>query len=249
MANVTYMNMDDSWTTYKITQTLMGILVICVYMIGIYLHTKVILVCKKEKEITWKLDIANSLMVLANYAHVIVMYGVVYIVHDLYILTGEWFCYTSKALTLYGNTQVTGHSFIIALMKYVMIVQYEKVRRIGKARVQTIFLWINCIYPLYMLVAFTIARPDFLWVYDRINQANICLGKADIYSNLDSNQTVTSLHNLCEMSEPIHKFSFEYAVYICRTAICWFHFVLFYLNFWNFLEMMLYCRIFTWWCQ
>jgi hypothetical protein len=172
------------------------------------------------------------------------MYAITYIIKDLYTFTGEWFCYTSKALTLLGNTQVTGHSFIIAMMKYVIIVHYERVAKFGKHKIKTIFFWINLVYPIYMMVAFTIVNPDFLFVYGSISQANRCLGKSEIFSNQDTNRTLTRLHNLCEMDAPLRNFSVEYVIHICRTAICWFHVILFYCNFWNLLEVFIYCRIF-----
>ena len=101
-------------TSFVVTQTLMCVLVVCAYIIGIYLHSRVILVCKKEKEMTWKLDILNSCVVLINYGHVIIMYSLTYLVTDLPSFTGNWFCYISKALTLYGNTLVISHSFLIS---------------------------------------------------------------------------------------------------------------------------------------
>ena len=228
-------------TPFVVTQTLMCVLVVCAYIIGIYLHSRVILVCKKEKEMTWKLDILNSCVVLINYGHVIIMYSLTYLVADLHTFTGNWFCYISKALTLYGNTLVISHSFIISLMKYVMIVFQQKIASFGKTKMKSIFLWFNILYPIYLNGMVALARPDYLVVYDGINQANRCLGRTDVYKN----ENLTKLLDLCiNISEPCQRMSFDYVVYIGRTSTCWFHIILFLLNFTNVLEIFIYYQIF-----
>ena len=230
-------------TQFVVTQSLMCVLVVCVYIIGIYLHSRVILVCKREKEMTWKLDIVNSCMVLINYAHVIIMYSLTYLITDLHFYTGKWFCYISKALTLYGNTTVISHSFIISLMKYVMIVFQERTAMFGKMKMKTIFFWFNFLYPLYLNGMVSLARPDYLVAYDSINQANRCLGRTDVYRN-ESN--TTRLFDLCmTIPEPPYRLSFEYIIYVGRKSICFTHVILFFLNFLNILEIFIYYQIFT----
>ena len=228
-------------TSFVVTQTLMCVLVVCAYIIGIYLHSRVILVCKKEKEMTWKLDILNSCVVLINYGHVIIMYSLTYLVADLHSFTGNWFCYISKALTLYGNTLVISHSFLISLMKYVMIVFQQEIAAFGKTKMKSIFFWFNILYPIYLNGMVTLARPDYLVVYDGINQANRCLGRTDVYKN----ENYTKLLDLClNIPEPRQRMSFDYVVYIGRTSVCWFHIILFLLNFTNVLEIFIYYQIF-----
>ena len=114
-----------------ISTILSGIVVLFLYSIGVFLHSKIISVSRKNKGMTWKFDIFNSYAVLLHYSHVIVMYGVTFIVKDISSYTGNWFCYLSKIITMEGNIFVLKHSFIIAAMKYVIIVQYEWVREFG----------------------------------------------------------------------------------------------------------------------
>ena len=83
------------------------IIMICIHCVGIYLHVKIIKTSRNDKQITWKLAITNSCMLMAHHTHCIFMEGITYIVQDLYIYTGEWFCYTSKATMYYGNTYTT----------------------------------------------------------------------------------------------------------------------------------------------
>jgi hypothetical protein len=129
-------------------------------------------------------------------------------------------------------------------MKYVIIVQHKKVRKFGEENVKRIFFWTNIIYPIYHIGMFTLARPDFLIVFDGVSPANRCLGKSDIFSSQNSNKSAIKLHNICEFSAPLDKASFEYMIYAGRMTICWFHAVMSYLNFWNILEIFIYCNIF-----
>ena len=101
-------------TTDIILKCLLGIIAIIIYVIGCYLHIKLIKAAKQDKSMTWMIDIANSIFMLGNRAHVILMNAVTYIINDLHVYTGLWFCYTSKALTIIGNTHLTSHTFIIA---------------------------------------------------------------------------------------------------------------------------------------
>ena len=244
MANETFM---DDYVANPINipiQIAMCVLVLCIYVLGVFLNTKIIIVSKKDKHATWKIDIFNSSMLMVHYAHVIVMYGVTYLVKDLYLYTGTWFCYTSKAITIYGNAHSTGHSFMTSVLKYVIIVHWERARELGEKKVKQIFLWLNIIYPLYILAMFNLGRPDFLYVYDGISQANRCLGKSDMVSSQDHDKSATKLHNICEIEAPLDHISFEYMVYFGRKSICWLHVILAYSNVWNLLEIFIYCRIF-----
>ena len=226
------------------TQIIMCVLVICAYVLGVYLNTKIIIVAKKDQHSTWKIDIFNSSMMMVHYAHIIVIYGVTYLVKDLYLYTGTWFCYTSKAIAFYGIVHVSGHSFMISVMKHTLIVNWKGSRNFGEEKIKQIFFWLNIIYPLYILSMFNILRPDFLFAYDGISQANRCLGKSDMISSQDRNKSATKLHNLCEIEAPLDPSSFWYMVYLGRKSICWLHVIFVYSNVWNLLEFFIYCRIF-----
>ena len=51
---------DDSDMVAMITNVSLGVLVLCFYIIGVYLHSKIIVASKRDKEMTWKLDVINS---------------------------------------------------------------------------------------------------------------------------------------------------------------------------------------------
>ena len=237
-------NDDESMSNYIVIDVTKSMIVLCLYMVGIFFHTKIIKVCKREKEATWKLDIFNSCLILFQFGLYIIMQGIIYIITDLHSYTGKWLCYTYKAFTMYGKFNIGGHSFIISLMKYTIIVHHRKVRKFGKERVKTIFFWINAIYALCINAIFSIVRPEYFIIYDGVSVANRCLGLSDIISSQDANRSATKLHNICEITEPTYKISIEYVVYVCRTSICWLNVTFLYLNLWNVIECFVYFQTF-----
>ena len=222
----------------------LGAIVLCTYIIGVFLHVKLIKASKKDKEMTWMMDICNSIFLLILFAHIIIMKTLTYLIENVQTYTGAWFCYTSKALTITFNAHVSGHTFIIAIMKYVMIVLHEKVRLIGKEKTQKIFLVINILYPVYLFSIFNLINFDFLFVYGAVSQANRCLGESELVSNMDSNKTAVRLHNLCEFSGSLDVWSFRNVLYLGRSIFCWFHVILVYLNLWNVIEAVVYYFVF-----
>ena len=116
-----------------------AILSIGISLSGIYLHVKIIKISKKEKEMTWKLDITNSCLLIFNCTHSNLMEHITYIVHNLYTYTGQWFCYASKVVNYYGNLYTAGHSMIVSILKYIRIVHWKQSRKLGKEKVDGIF--------------------------------------------------------------------------------------------------------------
>ena len=62
------------------SKVIMGSMLLGVYGIGVYLHVKVIQVSKKEKELTWKMDISNSVILLICSIHSLFMHTLTYFV-------------------------------------------------------------------------------------------------------------------------------------------------------------------------
>ena len=123
-----FLNMNDTVNTTTsdhpnlVTSIILSLIIICFYGIGLFLHTKIILLSKKEKDLTWKLDIVNSVFLLIYYGFSIVIHTMTYFIPNIYLITGEWLCYVSKFLLHYGLLYTTGHSMVIALLKYNIIV-------------------------------------------------------------------------------------------------------------------------------
>ena len=117
MTNITAIDNLAHQPMNQSVQISMCVVVVCLYLIGVFVHTKVISACKRDKHVTWKLDVANSFILIFCYGNIIVMNGLTIFVKDLYMYTASWFCYAYKLFTVYGNAYVSGHSLIIAIMK------------------------------------------------------------------------------------------------------------------------------------
>ena len=217
---------------------------ISVFCLAIWTHIKVIKLSKREKDMTWKLDTTNSCLIISIIVHRYLMHGITFIIQDLYLYTGKWFCYASKVLDLYGNLYMTAYSFIVASLKYVFIVRWEKVRDIGKEKTKTIFFWINLLHPIFTIILHLINRPDFLWAYDGFPQFDRCLGDPKENWSRGGNNSLTKLHNLCEFDEPFDNDLFEISVLYCRSTFCWLLVVTYYLVLLNILEILFYISIF-----
>ena len=231
----------NSHKTYSTTMIVILLLIsVCIYIIGFYLHLKIIRVCRKDKDITWKLDIANSIILMVHFIHCIIMYSVTYFVEDLYTYTGEWFCYASKVLLFYGVLYYIGHTLIISIMKYVLIVHWKKVRSFGKDRLVHIFFWTHFLHPIVTILLWLSVRPDFFWAWDGISQFDRCLGDPKNNYVPNSNRTLIKLHNMCDFVEPHKEKYLEYIGYFFRMTICGFNVASYYLIGWNFFEILFY---------
>ena len=214
------------------------------FIVGLYLNIKIIKVSRKDKDMTWKLDITHSIIVILSVTHSIVMYSLTYFIDNLYRYTGEWFCYTSKILDYYGHLYIAGHSLIVVILKYVLIVRWQWARNIGNDRIKEIFFWINFLHPVVTILSNLVVRPDFFWAYDGMKHADICLGDPKNNWVPDRNHSLTKLHNLCEFVEPPPENYLEYSIFIAKSSLCWLNVVVFYLVMFNVIEMIFYCVLF-----
>ena len=243
--NSTHDNGVGLWSSGKGVQILMFLLVVCIYGGGVFLNTKIIQVSRREKEISWMLDVTNSIVLMFHFAHIIIMYEITYLVQDLYLYLGEWYCYVSKALTMIGNAHTTQNSFIMALLKYIMILHFQTATEKRKAHINYILFTLNIIYPFFVVGIFFMVMPDFIIRFDGVSQANRCLGKPEVKVNATNHDHV-KIYNACTfIIAPVQDVSLQYIFYLIRKSICWLHVVIIYLNMGNILEMIMYYRIFA----
>ena len=234
---------STDWETH-----ILWVLKLLTYFVGIYLHVKVIHVSIREKGLTWKLDITNSLISIAHFTHVFFLYGITYFVEDLSLYTGDWYCYLAKEVRFYGALYVMGHSLIVSTMKYVLIVYRENVGGKSKETIKEIFFWLDLLHPIITIGAFIIIIPDFIWAWDGYKEIDLCLGdpKQHWVQVQNSNSSQTKGHSLCiKLLNNISDSYFDYTISIIRSSLCWIQIAAWYLIGWNFFEVIMYCRIFS----
>ena len=233
MSNITDINTYEPNLTNEIT---VALIVLCLCVIGSYLCIKIIIVSKRDKEMAWKIDITNSAMLIILYTNAVFMHTITYMIPDLHLYTGKWFCYVEMFISCYLITYQIRHSTVIAMLKYIIIVHDDKARDFGRKTIIKIVFWINLLHPTIDIALHLIVRPDFLWAYGGLQQINNCLGNPG---------NPIRLHTLCDFTEPLQKYSFEYVFYILKYVICWLHVVIIYVFIWNLLDVVLYCKIFA----
>ena len=235
---------DDTMSevTTVVLLWLFGILTFC---IGVFLHVRIIILSKREKELTWKLDITNSSLTIAHFTHTILLNGITYAVEDLHIYTGEWFCYLAKELRYYGGLYVTAHSMVVSILKYMLIIHWKKVRDFGKEKVTNIFFFVNFLHPFCTAAIHLMIRSDFLLVHEPYKEIDLCLGDPKNYWGQSRNGTPAKYHNMCmSIASPDTSSLLSQIMYIFRSGTCWIQIIILYLIGWNFFEMLFYCRIF-----
>ena len=223
---------------------------VVIYFCGVYFHVRIIQVSKKDKDITWKLDIANSIMMLFIYFQAIAMHGITYIITDLYTFTGQWFCYVFKVISTYSNIYVGGHALIISLTKYCIIIHWQKAREWGNEKVAMLYFWVNIMHPVISILIWLCIRPDFFWAYDGMAQIDRCLGDpkdmwVDNFEKLKENRSLTKLPDLCQMVAPPQQDYIQYIIHMIRICICWLQVGSYYGSATNILEMAVYYQIFS----
>ena len=244
------MNFKIEELSYSDCLTVTNILIppliaICVYCIGVYFHTKIILVSFKEKDMTWKLDITNSIILVVYHGYFLFMKIVTFVVQDLHSYTGTWFCYFSKGANYYGSLHVSAHTLVVAVLKYILIVHWDRALVLGHEKVKGIFLMFDILHPSLMLLFLFVVRSDFLVEWDGTSEEiDRCLG--DPKNNLDPgrNHSLTKFHHLCQTHPPLDGDYFEHSVYHFKTTVCWTHCTIFYIYKSNFLEVLFYTLVF-----
>ena len=218
------------------------VIMLLVYFIGIYLHIKIIKISKKDKAITWKLDILNSISILFYFNLASVMFLVTYLKialkSDLCSLTNIWICYGLKAMIFLGRIYITSHSLIISVMKYCIIIFHEKVRSIGKRKVENLFLVLDILFPTMIFFLFHLIKNDNTFVGDPYQEEFFHQNSITV-----TNKTIVKLFDVC-VYEPYAEISIPYIFSILRTTFCWILSISIFLNSINILEVFIYYKIF-----
>ena len=216
---------------------------VIVYLIGIYLHTRIIRISKKDKAITWKLDILNSISVLFYFNLAFVMFIVTYLKVvfkiDLCSFSATWICNCLKWIIFNGRLYITSHSLIISLMKYCIVVCQQKVRAVGIHRVEKLFLFLDILYPTMVFGTLRLIKKDDTFASDPYQEEFF---HPKFITN--TNRTIVKLFDACTFDEAFDEISIPYIFYILRTTLCWMLSISIFLNSINILEIFFYYKIF-----
>ena len=132
-----------------------NVLLFLIFLVGLYLQIKVIIVSKQEKETTWKINISHSIVVTAHFAIRIFLESTTCIIPSLHQYTGKWFCHVLYFVDNYGAISISSHSLATAAHKYVFIVHQMRIIKFGEEKAREISFWINLIFPAVLALSFS----------------------------------------------------------------------------------------------
>ena len=209
-------------------------------------HSKIIKVSLKDKDMSWQLDIIYSSIRVLQTTFNYIFFALTYMIPNLYLYTGTWFCYASKMIMYYNGIIITNYTLMVAILKYVVIVHWQKARAFGHDEIRKLFSFLLAFgYPIITLIINFAIRADFIFVYDGYKQVDMCLGDPKGYWVEGTNQTQTKLHTLClQIAEPASTDHWQYFLSYFLKGICWFEIIFRYLSFWNLLDCIIYFNIF-----
>ena len=234
--------MEVNYQYEFVMEIVVGIGVVFLFTIGLYLQAKKIQICLKEDNVSKKLDITNSILLTLHWTYLITLYGVTHVAQNLYVHTGDWFCFMSKILLSIGDAHAMGHSFLLAFLKFLVIVHAESdVTR--KEKFKKALFYLNLLYGIVVVGILNVARPDYIFIYHS-TLADRCFGRSGAITSQDNTSSAVNLAQLCDISHSTDYITLEYVLNIIRKFICWFDVSFIYLNAANLLEAICYARIF-----
>ena len=209
---------------------------LCCYAIGSFLHIKIIRVSIVEKDLTWKIDIANSVFTLVYYGFSIFFHSITNMVPDLYKWTGASFCYFSKVFLHYGLLYIITHSMMISMLKYFVIVRTGAATDKVKKNLKMRFFWINLLHPLAFISIHLMITPDFYVQYGGFATVNQCLGILK--------PSKTKVIDFCSFVKPSEDYSLANFLYVSKRTICFGQAIYMYVVALNVFDIVFYIAIF-----
>ena len=216
---------------------------VIIFTIGCFLQVKLIKAVKEEKAMTWDINLSHSITMIIHFFFTILIDTITYIIPNLKMSFGVWFCYFLLFLWLYGISEIVFHSLFISAYKYIFIILNEGVRSFGQEKIKKILFWLNMSLPVFF--AFTyIIRPNNL----AFNTIHSCgLQEDTSMSDVVTNETIGTFQSrvlFCGLPDEEDKDKFAYLTLMLTRFICFGQTVALILVLSNILEMFFYVLIF-----
>ena len=145
------------------------------FCVGLHFQVRTIMVCIREKNKTWQIHIAHSVVMSIYYGYFIPFAVIAYFIPSLGTYIGNGICYFSAIVALFCYQAMIVNSLLVAIMKYIFICHTWKARLFGEERIQRIFFYICIIYPIIM------ATLSILFVrngFDNRSEIKSCFGNS-----------------------------------------------------------------------
>ena len=153
--------------------------------------------------------------------------------------TGEWLCYIATFVAIFGVTIITFNSLLVAMVKYIFIVQYERAINYEEQKIQKLFCIIYIGFPMF-LALFACLTRDF----DSYGALNNCFGTAD-YIKVKYKGWLMNFAKffLCDLDKE-NRYDYGFVIFIIKQTLCAIKSSFVFVINTNLPEAMLYYKIF-----
>lgn len=145
-----------------------------IYILGFFLHYKIVHVYNLERSPTWLNQISHAVIGSVHWGVRVPFTAVTHFVPNLSNVTGSWICYIGAFVSFYGFQELTARSLWIAIEKYVLMVHTLKARVFGEEKIGKIMLIVHICYPLLASIIAMITTN-----YDTRAEVKSCFGVVD----------------------------------------------------------------------
>ena len=162
-------------------------------------------------------------------------------IHPLNELIGQWYCDLGWFFLYMSWFTMSFHSLIVAIMRYLFIVQEKKVEAYGKEKIRKMFYILSFLLPLLLMIWSIADKSDV----DAMSFFNKCYETHHQVFLLDTSTLNVAKRNFCELVEYDENGSFGEMISRIRRYACIIRTVLILLMGFNFLEGLIYYKILT----
>ena len=213
---------------------------VLLYAVGSYIQVKIVSTCRRERDKTWKITITNSIVLMIFFFFAITFETITEHLPVLSQYTGDWICYLAAFVYTYGSYIIGFHSFVVSLMKYFIIVHYEKVTRFGEERFERVLFLTTMIHPLLLSIP-TVLFYDF----ETFSAVTGCFGlKEKVLEQYNTSNGNMERMFLCKLNDGNNQDAISYVLYILKQCFCAVKLVWVLIFSCNIVEGFLYYKIF-----
>ena len=217
-------------------------ILIILFAIGLYLQIRIIIISKRHKSPTWKIDISHSVIMTIYFSFRIFFQKLIDIIPTFHQHCGVWFCYLALFIQIFSGLMVVSNSLVVALYKYLYIVRHDLFCALGGESASVVLIWSNLFIQAALSLS-AIVRPSF----PRFSSVNTCLGinieKSDV--SPDSMLRRFFFCGLDNYKEDEFDGIFSQVMNATNITGCFITSVIFFVVLTNLIEMFLYQRIFS----
>ena len=208
-------------------------------LLGEFIQFRLLAMVKRENGLIKEVTQIYSLTSIIGYPMLFVVCIGTDFIHPLNEVIGGWFCTLAWIVTFFHFSVITFQSFIVAMMRYIFIVQEETVRKYGKEKIKRIFALLSLFIPLVLVILEGIENPElhpFIYI-------NRCYGRDHKLFLID--YSIFQVPYFCQFQNDSEEGTYDRILLILRQSSCISRLVINILMGFNLSEVIIYYKIFS----